>query len=92
MSPVPVELRGTRVLLRQWQAADLEAFAEMNADARVMAHFPALLTHEQSAQMMRRLHDGIAERGWGDWALDIDGACAGFVGLPRPSQTPATST
>ena len=38
------ELRTERLLLRRWQASDLDPCAAMNADPRVMEHFPALLS------------------------------------------------
>jgi RimJ/RimL family protein N-acetyltransferase len=40
---IPVELRGARVLLRQWRAADREPFAQLNADPIAMEFFPAPL-------------------------------------------------
>src|SRR5262245_44772742 len=45
---LPREIRTTRLLLRAWKDGDLEAFAEMNADRRVMEYFPALLSREES--------------------------------------------
>ena len=35
------EIHTTRLLLRQWKPADRAPFAAMNADPRVMRHFPA---------------------------------------------------
>lgn len=78
------ELRGRRVLLRPWREADLEPFAALNADARVMEHFPAPLSREQSEAMMTRMQAHLDARGWGNWALDVDGRCVGFVGLSVP--------
>jgi RimJ/RimL family protein N-acetyltransferase len=78
------ELRGRRVVLRTWRAADLEPLAALNADPRVMAHFPAPLSREQSEAMMARMQAHIDARGWGNWALDVDGRCIGFVGLTVP--------
>ena len=37
-----------RLRLRNWQEADLEPFATLNADARVVEHFPAALDRAQS--------------------------------------------
>jgi hypothetical protein len=34
-------LRGARVVLRGWREDDLEPFAALNADPRVMEHFPS---------------------------------------------------
>jgi RimJ/RimL family protein N-acetyltransferase len=78
-------LRGPRVLLREWRGEDLEAVAALNADPRVMEHFPAPLSRDESAAMMARMQAGIDTRGWGNWALEIDGRCVGFVGLSAPA-------
>ena len=77
-------LRGPRVLLRSWRTADHAPFAALNGDAAVMEHFPAPLTPEQSTAMIDRMQAAIDERGWGLWALEVDGALAGFTGLSRP--------
>jgi RimJ/RimL family protein N-acetyltransferase len=82
---IPVELRGARVLLRQWRAADREPFAQLNADPLAMQFFPAPLTHDESDLMVARMQALIAARGWGLWCLEIDGACAGFTGLNIPN-------
>jgi ribosomal-protein-alanine N-acetyltransferase len=79
------ELRGARVLLRQWQERDVAPFAALNADAAVMEHFPATLSAAESEAMVGRLRAGLEARGWGAWCLDIDGQTAGFVGLSVPS-------
>jgi RimJ/RimL family protein N-acetyltransferase len=78
-------LQGERVRLRPWRDADLDDFAAMNADPRVMEHFPAPLAFAESAALLARLRKAIDERGWGLWALEVAGACAGFVGLNEPS-------
>jgi RimJ/RimL family protein N-acetyltransferase len=77
-------LPGARVVLRPWQAEDLDAFAALNADPRVMEHFPKMLSRDESAAMMERMQAHIATHGWGNWALDVSGRCVGFVGLSRP--------
>jgi len=77
------------VLLRQWREEDLAAFVAMNADAEVMRHFPARLTPAESAAMMQRLREAIAERGWGLWAVEVGGELAGFTGLAVPTFTAA---
>jgi RimJ/RimL family protein N-acetyltransferase len=78
-------LRGPRVSLRPWQANDLDAFAALNADPRVMAYLPAALTRDEAAAMMARMQSRLAQQGWGHWALDVDGRCVGFIGLSSPS-------
>ena len=35
--------------------------------------------------MMARMQAGIDARGWGNWALEADGRCLGFVGLSKPT-------
>jgi ribosomal-protein-alanine N-acetyltransferase len=72
-----------RLLLRQWRPEDREPFAAMNADPIVMRHFPATLTTAESDASADRLEAGIAERGWGLWAVEIRETAdfAGFIGL-----------
>jgi Acetyltransferases, including N-acetylases of ribosomal proteins len=74
-----------RVLLRQWTDADLAPFAAMNADPLVMRHFPALLTFEESRSAFDRYRTAIDERGWGFWAVEVEGEFAGLTGLAEPS-------
>lgn len=84
-------LTGERVLLRPWHDRDGDAFAAMNADARVMEFFVAPLPREESDAMLRRMRAAIDQRGWGNWCVDIDGQCAGFTGLTIPAyETPFT--
>ena len=86
-----IVLRGDRVVLRGWESRDAEPFAAMNADPVVMEHFPAALTRSDSDAMMGRLQQGLESRGWGAWCLDIEGTCAGFVGLtPVSFEAPFT--
>jgi RimJ/RimL family protein N-acetyltransferase len=75
------------VTLRQWRDDDLDAFAEMNADPEVMRHMPAPLSREESLATLERLRAGIAERGWGLWAVDVEGELAGWTGLNSPTWT-----
>lgn len=79
------ELCGPRVRLRSWRADDLDALAALNADPRVMEHFPAPLSRDESAAMMARQQAAIDTRGWGNWALEVDRRCVGFVGLSVPT-------
>ncbi len=72
------------IVLRQWEDSDLDAFAAMNRDPEVMRYFPEPLTREQSEASLNRQRALIAERGWGYWVVDVDGAFAGFTGLAVP--------
>jgi RimJ/RimL family protein N-acetyltransferase len=59
----------------------------MNADQEVMRHFPRTLSYDESKGFMDRCRAAIDERGWGLWAVDVDGEFAGFTGLSRPRFT-----
>jgi len=76
-----------RLRLRQWRDTDLEPFAQMNADPRVMEHFPAPLDRTASDAVAGRLSAGIAERGYGLWAVELreTGDFIGFTGLHIPA-------
>jgi RimJ/RimL family protein N-acetyltransferase len=77
-------LHGERIVLRGWRGDDLRPFAELNADPRVMEHFPAPLTRAESDAFVRdRIVPQFAERGFGLWALEVPGVApfAGYVGL-----------
>jgi RimJ/RimL family protein N-acetyltransferase len=81
------------MLLRQWRDSDREPFAELNADPEVMEHFPTVLSRAESGALADRIMAGIAERGWGLWAVEITatGSFAGFVGLnPATFDSPFT--
>jgi len=89
----PAELRTERLHLRRWRDADLAPFAALNADAEVMAHFPAPLSTVDSDALAGRIRSALAERGYGPWAVEIPGvtAFAGFIGLASPAyDTPFT--
>lgn len=85
MSDIPV-LRGERLLLRGWRASDLEPFARLNADPRVMEHFPAPLARAESDAVAGRIGAHFERHGFGLWALEVPGVTefAGFVGLSVP--------
>jgi len=83
---LPPELRTERLLLRRWRDSDREPFAEMNADPRVMEHFPGLLSRAESDAAIDRIVAHFANRGFGLWAVEIAGGVpfAGFIGLCVP--------
>lgn len=85
------EIRTERLLLRAWRDGDLEPYAALNADPRVMEHFPSVLTREESdagAERIRRQHE---ERGFTVWAVQVldsergPADFVGFTGLSVPS-------
>ena len=81
-------IRTERLVLRQWREADREPFAALNADPVVMEHFPATMPREASDAFVDFNMATIAERGWGFWAVEADGAFIGFVGLNEPRFRP----
>jgi RimJ/RimL family protein N-acetyltransferase len=76
-----------RLLLREFLDEDREPFARLNADPRVMEHFPGLLTPAESDALVDRIALRWAEDGVGLWALERrdDGSFLGFAGLARPT-------
>jgi len=91
----PALLRSPRVRLRQWTPADRAPFAALNADPKVMEHFPAPLDRAESDALADRIEALIARQGWGFWAAEFvegtdsrgiaKGTFMGFVGLNRPT-------
>ena len=77
-------LRCERVLLREWVPADLAPFAALNADPRVMEHYPSTLARAESDAFVRgRILPQFAERGFGLWAVEVPDVApfVGYVGL-----------
>jgi RimJ/RimL family protein N-acetyltransferase len=80
------EIFSSRLRLRPWRAEDLEPFAAMNADPRVMEFFPAAQTREESAAAMGRVQAHFEAHRFGLWAVEVPGEAdfAGFIGLNVP--------
>lgn len=83
---MPYELRTQRLYLRTWRSTDLEPFAALNSDARVMKYFPGVLSKQESDALAERIVAHFAEHRFGLWAVEVDGVTsfAGFVGLSIP--------
>lgn len=86
MTPVLVT---ERLVLRGWRDDDKPAYAQLNGDPEVMAHFPSTLTPLQSDEMVDRMVAGWNERGYGLWAVEVRAtrSFVGFIGLSSPSWT-----
>ena len=82
-----IELRTNRLFLRRWRSEDRELLAAMNADPRVMEHFPKPLTRAESDALAARIEAHIDTHGFGQWAVEISGVTlvAGFIGLSIPA-------
>jgi RimJ/RimL family protein N-acetyltransferase len=59
----------------------------MNADSRVMEHFPSTLTAEESNAMVVRIESHFEEHGYGLWAVvsKAHEELLGFCGLATPT-------
>ena len=89
MSADPVSITTARLLLRPWRASDLEPFARMNADLRVMEWFPRTLDTQESAAMAAAIDWRMSAQGWGLWAVEVPGVAEfiGLVGLDPADET-----
>lgn len=76
-------IKTTRLLLRPWKEEDLEPYAKLNSDPRVMKYFPSILTRKESDESARLAASHIEKYGWGKWAITLieTGEFVGRVGL-----------
>ena len=72
-----------RLILREWRESDLEPFARMGQDVKVMEFFPSLLTPEESSGMIDRIKVIFKEKGFCFYACELktSGEVIGFIGL-----------
>ena len=79
-------LRTERLVMRGWRDSDRGPYAAMNADPRVMEHFPGTMTRAESEAHAERVDEHFAEHGFGLWAVEVpgEGEFIGFVGLAVP--------
>lgn len=76
-------LETPRLILRQWRDADVEAWAEMSADPRVMEFFPELYDRARSEKTLARMQTELERDGYGMWAAEIKqtGRFTGVIGI-----------
>src|SRR3990167_4707868 len=76
-------IKTERLILRPWREEDLEPFAKLNADPRVMEYFPGLKSRQESDHSAKLMSDHIQRCGWGLWAVSLihTGEFIGFIGL-----------
>lgn len=74
-----------RLILRPWRPSDLEPFAALNADPRVMEFYPATLSRSETEAMLRKLEQR-AQHGVCKWAVELKETHAfiGSIGLNVP--------
>lgn len=79
-------LETERLLLRHWKKSDLPLFAALNADPRVMEHFPKALSKQESDELAGKFEEELQEKKYGLWALEIKASSRfiGFAGLHAP--------
>src|SRR3954452_4833035 len=77
---LPREIRTARLLLRRWKESDLDPFAKMNADPRVMEFFPGTLSREESDAGAARNRAHFEAHGFGVWVVEVPDA-ASFIGM-----------
>ena len=85
----PTVINTKRLIIRPWREEDLEPFAKMNADPRVMEFFPKTLSREESDLMAKKRMAEIEEQGWGIWAVSVKNFAPfiGFIGIAPVSFT-----
>lgn len=86
-------IRTERLILRHWQENDLESFARLNADPRVMEYFPSVKTFEESSKEYEAILEHFRKYGYGWWAVSEKNKTnfIGFIGL-RYIDFPASFT
>ena len=80
-------MKTKRLILRAWKQSDLEPFAKMNADHRVMEYYPSVKTLQESIEEYHRFLEQFKKNGWGFWAVSKIGGpdFIGFIGLNQVS-------
>ncbi len=78
-----VTLSSGRICLRRWRDEDREAFAAMNADARVMEFFRNRLSRVESDAMVDRIQEHFSKHNFGLWAIEVPDVAPfiGFAGI-----------
>ncbi len=74
--------------MRAWRDDDLEPFAAMNCDPRVMEHYRRQLTRAESDGFVHdRVERSFADSGFGPWAVEVPDVAPfiGYVGLMAPT-------
>jgi RimJ/RimL family protein N-acetyltransferase len=69
-----------RLVLRGWRDDDVEAWAAMNADPRVMEFFVSTTPRERSYENARLMRAELADRGYGWFVLELKNQ-PGFAGV-----------
>jgi len=76
-----MQIETPRLRLRPWIDDDFERLAAMCSDPRVMEFFPSIFSREETEALWKRIHEHFARYGFGPWAMEVEGKCAGLLGL-----------
>jgi len=78
-----IEIETQRLRLREWRQQDKPAFARINADPRVMEHYPNPLDRAGSDSLLERFKAAANSNGVAPWAVErLDtGEFIGYIGL-----------
>jgi RimJ/RimL family protein N-acetyltransferase len=70
-------------LLRPWRAEDLEPYAALSGDARVMEYYPKPWSKAECEEHIARIRAHFEEHGFALWALELPGIAPfiGYTGL-----------
>ncbi len=82
-----LEIQTDRLSLRRWRATDTAIFTRLNADPRVMEHYPASLSPVESRLMIGRIQAHFSLHNFGLWAVELrqTGDFIGYIGLNIPT-------
>lgn len=80
-----IVLETDRLLLRTWEARHIAGMCTINADPKVMEHFPALQTEEETYALVERCKNQYEQHGYSLYACERKDSQTfiGFIGLNR---------
>lgn len=82
-------LRSERLVLRAFRAADLDELAAMQANVEVRRSLGGKpLSRAESWSLMERVLGQWMLRGYGLFAVEVEGRCAGWAGILHPLEWP----
>lgn len=75
--------KSRRLGFRAWANDDIPLLAQLNADMKVMEHFPSILNQEQTTLFVHSMMEKQTQKAYCYFATDRldDGAFIGFIGL-----------
>jgi RimJ/RimL family protein N-acetyltransferase len=69
-------LESPRLILRSWRDSDVEPWVAMNADPRVMEHFPSMYDRATAEASAARFRIALERDGYGWWPIEVKGGAA----------------